>query len=170
MTKAKPLPTIEEAASILRYEQDTGIFYWKINAGRKKVAGLPAGYKNKKGYLVISINNKEYRAHRLAWLLGKGQDPLEMQVDHINGIKSDNRLSNLRLATNSQNACNRGTSSRNTSGFKGVSYSRKRKAWKVDVRVNGTGRHIGCFATPELAHMAYCKAAAELHGEFARGS
>ena len=169
MTKAKPLPAAEHIESILYYEHENGIFYWKINASRKKVAGKPAGYLNGKGYIVISINSKEYQAHRLAWLLSTGQDPSNLQIDHINGIKNDNRFCNLRLATNSHNACNRGLSTRNTSGYKGVSYAKAKRKWRAGIRINGKEFQIGYFDTPELAHMAYCKAAAELHGEFARG-
>ena len=155
---------------MLDFNHKNGIFYWKINAGRKKVAGKPAGYLNRKGYLMISIDSKEYQAHRLAWLLSTGHDPSGLQIDHINGIKSDNRFCNLRLATNSYNACNRGVSTRNTSGFKGVSYSERRKKWVATIRINGRSIYLGGFLSAELAHMAYCKAAAELHGEFARGA
>jgi len=167
MTKAKPLPPLELVHKLLDYDPEKGSFYWKDNRGRKGCMGKQAGSPHK-GYVSIHINGKDYMAHRLAWLICNGQDPGSKQIDHINGDKSDNRFANLRLATNSQNACNRSVSARNTSGFKGVSYSRKKQAWKADVRINGATQHLGYFATPELAHMAYCKAAAELHGDFAR--
>jgi hypothetical protein len=169
MTKAKPLPPLELVQQLLDYDPKLGSFCWKDNRGNKGCMGKPAG-SIQRGYVNIYINGKDYRAHRLAWLLETGADPAENQIDHINGNKSDNRFTNLRLATNSENACNRTTSSRNTSGFKGVSYSRRKKAWRADVRKNGVNHHIGHFPTPELAHMAYCKAAAELHGDFARAA
>ena len=169
MTKAKPLPPLELVQQLLDYDPEAGTFFWKDNRGKKRCKDKPAG-SPQKGYISIHINGEDYRAHRLAWLISTGEDPADKQVDHVNGSKNDNRLANLRLATNSQNACNRSASARNTSGFKGVSYSRKMRAWKADIRVDGVGLHLGLFPTPELAHMAYCKAAAELHGEFARAA
>jgi hypothetical protein len=169
MTKAKPLPPLELVKQLLDYDPQIGGFCWKHNRGKKGCMGKPAGYSHK-GYISIEIDGKEYRAHRLAWLICTGEDPADKQIDHVNGNKSDNRFANLRLATNSQNACNRTVSARNTSGFKGVSFSSKQQAWKADVRINGVTKHLGYYPTPELAHMAYCKAAAELHGEFARAA
>jgi len=167
MTKAKPLPPLELLQQLLEYDSMTGSFHWKDNRGKKGCIGKSAGFFHK-GYTSIHINGKDYKAHRLAWLMCTGKDPADKQIDHINGNKNDNRFANLRPATNSQNACNRTVSSRNTSGFKGVSFSGKKQAWKADIRINGATQHLGYFPTAELAHMAYCKAAAELHGEFAR--
>jgi hypothetical protein len=169
MTKAKPLPSVELIKTLLEYSPETGIFYWKDNRGAKGCKGKQAGTLSR-GYINIHINGKDFRAHRLAWLFVTEEDPAEKQIDHINGNKSDNRFVNLRLATNSQNACNRSTSKRNKSGFKGVSYSRKNEAWKADARIDGIAHHLGYFATPELAHLAYCEAIKKLHGEFARAA
>lgn len=86
-------------------------------------------------------------------------------VDHINGDGLDNRRENLRLATPSQNMQNVGKRSHNTSGYKGVSSCGSR--WRATIRVNGKQKHLGVFATPELAHAAYCESADKLHGDFA---
>jgi hypothetical protein len=170
MAKPKPLPSIAQVQSIFNYDQHSGVFYWKINAGTNKTMGNPAGCVNRTGYVQLKVAGKLFLAHRLAWLVSTGQDPVGLQIDHINGIKIDNRLCNLRLATNSQNSCNKKLSRRNTSGYKGVSYSKQGQKWRADIRINGKQTLIGLFDTPELAHMAYCEAAAELHGDFARGA
>lgn len=87
-------------------------------------------------------------------------------VDHINGDPLDNRRSNLRLATASQNLHNIGRSSANTSGYKGVSWDRRRKKWRARIKKDGKEKHLGLFDTPEEAFEAYCKAGPEYHGEF----
>jgi hypothetical protein len=93
--------------------------------------------------------------------------PDGLQVDHINGDGLDNRRSNLRLATNAQNLQNQKRRSTNTSGYKGVSLYRDGR-WSARIRANGRRVFLGYFATPELAHAAYCAAAEKYHGEFAR--
>ncbi len=93
-------------------------------------------------------------------------DPSGLQVDHADGNSLNNRRSNLRPATVSQNAQNRGTSARNTSGYKGV--HRSRGKWRARIVIDGASRCLGRHDTPEAAHAAYCKASAELHGEFGR--
>ena len=91
----------------------------------------------------------------------------ETQVDHINGDGLDNRRSNLRIATPCQNAWNQGRSSRNTSGYKGVSWNKKEGKWIARITVKGHRYFLGYFATAELAYAAYCEKSRELHGEFA---
>ena len=87
-------------------------------------------------------------------------------VDHINGDCLDNRRDNLRVATKSQHACNRGATIKNTSGFKGV--KRNGRKWRACVNLNGERHEAGTFDTAEEAHRAYCAKARELHGDFAR--
>lgn len=93
--------------------------------------------------------------------------PVGMDVDHINGDSLDNRRANLRLATRSQNLQNRPRQRNNSSGYKGVSRYRTGQ-WMACITVDGARKYLGYHPTPELAHAAYCAAAAELHGEFAR--
>lgn len=102
----------------------------------------------------------------MARKLGRELRPGE-QVDHINLDRRDNRRSNLRLATAAQNCWNRPKSSANSTGFKGVSKERKRRKWRAAIRVHGVYRDLGRYDTPEEAHEAYKKAAAEHFGEFA---
>ena len=101
--------------------------------------------------------------HRLIMGAKKGQ-----QVDHIHHLTMDNRKSELRLCTGSQNLCNTVKYSNNTSGYKGVSWHKQRQKWRPDIMLSGKQKFLSLYATPEAAHQAYCKAALELHGDFAR--
>ena len=116
--------------------------------------------------MLIKINGRMYMGHRLAWLFVNGGWP-ENHIDHINEIKNDNRISNLREATSSQNQRNRGAQKNNTSGFKGVSFFKRNGKWKSTICVNSNKKHLGYFDNPEEAHQAYCKASDKYHGEFA---
>lgn len=89
-------------------------------------------------------------------------------VDHENLNPLDNRRSNLRLANRSQNGTNSARHKNNTSGYKGVAYSKREHKWQASITHNGKMKWLGYFPTSELAYEAYCKAAKELHGEFAR--
>ncbi|MFH5067193.1 HNH endonuclease [Enterobacter cloacae complex sp. 2024EL-00215] len=153
--------------SHLEYDPDTGNFVRLIclpGCGSKP--GDVAGYKRKNGYVVIRFNGKQYRAHRLAWFYVHGEWP-DGEIDHINGVKSDNRLRNLRIANRSENTKNIGRRRRNTTGFKGVSKVTGMKSrWCARITSNRETIHIGSFSTPEEAYDAYCKKAAELHGVF----
>jgi hypothetical protein len=91
-----------------------------------------------------------------------------LEVDHVDGDGLNNRRCNLRPATSSQNKHNRGKGRNNTSGFKGVWWHKQHGRWAADIWLHSKKRFLGLFDTAELAHAAYCKAAAELHGEFAR--
>lgn len=152
------------------YDPVVGEIKWKIDAGQNGRAGNVAGSFTAKGYRQVVLNRKSYLAHRVAWLLHHGSWPTR-QLDHINENKADNRLVNLRLATNTQNTCNRGKNINNTSGFKGVSWHKRVGRWQAQIGVGrDTGRRticLGYFNTPEEAYAAYCVAAAKYHGEFA---
>jgi len=152
---------------MFQYNKDTGVFTWKQKR-RGLFVGDKAGCLDKdSGYIKIRINNKLYYAHRLAWLYEIGEWPIN-QIDHKNQIKSDNRIDNLRLATNFENSGNRAKNKNNTSGFKGVCWSKQNKKWCAQIgHKNKKIMHLGFFATPELAHDAYVAAATKLHGDFA---
>lgn len=92
--------------------------------------------------------------------------PKGLCVDHVNGNPLDNRMSNLRVCTLSENQHNQGRNSRNTSGFKGVDFHKG--SWRARIKLRGVRKELGHFPTPELAYEAYCKAAEILHGEFRR--
>ena len=174
MTKAKPLPPLELLRTLFDYEEETGALIWIVSPSRRVKVGDKAGTISRKGYLriAITIDKKfcNFAAHRLIWYFVTGTDPGELQIDHIDSNKLNNRFSNLRLATNSQNNCNRRASLKSKAGLKGVSYYARSKKWCASISIQGKQFYLGLFDSPELAHMAYCKAAAELHGEFARGA
>ena len=125
--------------------------------------------KHTKSYYAATNVKKEtgghtlLQMHRLIMNAKKGE-----QVDHINHNTIDNRKANLRLCSCSENLYNQGCKSSNTSGCKGVSWHKRDKKWQALIRVSGKRIHLGYFATKEDAYEAYCKAALELHGEFAK--
>jgi len=158
--------TQERLQDLLQYDKDTGKLFWRQSRGTKK-AGSEAGSVNGKGYVCIMIDGNGYQAHRLAWSLHYQEMPSQ-DIDHINGIKTDNRICNLRAADDSKNAMNRRIRSDNTTGFKGVMFHKKNKKFVSQIQTNGEQKHLGYYATAEQAHQAYVAAAKELHGEFAR--
>ena len=167
MAKSKPLPPLEELQKVLSYNPETGVFTWIVSPSPRAPAGSVAGYINpSRGYRRIKFQDGIWATHRLAWLFGTGEDPGDLTVDHINRNKLDNRLVNLRLATQAQQNMNKGLRSNNTSGFKGVCWHRENRKWRAKVYIKGKGKHLGYFATKEEAVEAYQKAAADNYGEF----
>ena len=97
------------------------------------------------------------------------KDPGNYEIDHIDGNRQNNAFINLRLANRYENTRNAKTRKDSCSGYKGVHFRKDTKKWRAYIHFNKKRIDLGYFSTPELAHMAYCKAAAELHGEYARG-
>ena len=157
--------TQERLKELLTYDPDTGVFRWRTRRGSSG-AGKTAGSDNGKGYIVIRIDRRIYKAHRLAWLHELGRFP-PADLDHINGQKGDNRIANLREATRSQNQANLGAPRNNTSGVKGVFWDKHAGKWVAQIRQGGR-KHLGCFSDKSEAKAAYEKAARELFGDFAR--
>lgn len=157
----------EQARALLSYEVATGILRWRVTRGKAK-AGAPAGSRNSKGYVQVTINGKNVPAHRLAWLMATGAMPADgRMIDHIDGDPSNNALANLRLASPAQNGANRGMDKRNKSGVKGVHYNAKRR--KFEASIGGrNGTTIGRFATLPEAAAARAVAATARWKEFAR--
>lgn len=160
--------TQERLKELLDYNPDTGIFQWKIHRSQLAKVGDEAGYLGVKGYIRIRIDGKLYVAHRLAWLYLYGNFPMFL-IDHINGIRNDNRISNLREATVQENARNKTITTRNKSGFKGVSWEKRRNIWVVRINTGDKYAHIGYFDNIEEAAKAYHDASVKYHGEFAYG-
>lgn len=159
----------------LSYNKKTGVFIWKKKdvliiqdkTWNKNHANNEAGYLRAKGYRVINIGGKEYQCGRLAWLFVYGKMPVN-EIDHINGVSSDNRISNLREATRSENAINRGIQSNNKSGFKGIYKRLNLNSWVASIMKNGKKITIGSFPSAKEASEAYLIAAKKIHGEFRR--
>jgi hypothetical protein len=159
--------TQERLKEVLTYAPDTGVFYWAKKTCAKVVVGKEAGCISPRGYRHIRIDGTLHLAHRLAWLFSHGSIPDGMQVDHINRDKSDNRISNLRLATNAENARNQDGHRRRASAFKGVFWDKTGKNWGARICVDRTHKYLGGFPTEKQAAAAYDRAAAQFHGEFA---
>jgi len=134
----------------LHYEKETGIFLWSNPITNSLKSGDIAGTKNKEGYIKININNKIYSAHRLAWLYFYEKFP-KNYIDHINGIKNDNRICNLRDVTSKESAKNKSIRNNNTSGFTGVSFSKANKKWKAQICIKGKQTNLGYFKNKEDA-------------------
>jgi hypothetical protein len=163
-----PRLTQERLRELLRYDRDTGEFRWRQRASYVVQVGDIAGSLNKTtGYRLIHIDGRNYKAHQLAWLYMTGAWCRPM-IDHRDMNRANNRWSNLRRATPSTNAANRGRPRTNASGFKGVHFRRATGKWRAQISKDGRARYLGQFSTPQAAHAAYVAAARDLFGEFAR--
>jgi hypothetical protein len=151
--------------SILSYDPGTGDFKWLISKPRVR-AGDVAGSVRVNGYRQIVVAQRRYYAHRLAWFYVHERWPTK-QIDHVDGDKLNNRIANLREATNQQNQCNRGLRADNSTGFKGVVWHKQRSKWCARLCVSGRQIHLGLFSCPVEAHRAYVEAVLLHHGEFA---
>jgi len=167
MSKAyKPLPAAEELWELFSYNPLTGNLHWREKPRHRLLQkDDPVGSLDNCSYRIAKIRGERYKAHRLIWKWTYGKDPAA-ELDHCNGIPTDNRLINLREATRSENLCNRRPHKRNTSGLKGV--RRDGTRWAAKIEKDHQRFHLGIFDTPEEAHQAYCEAAKRLHGDFAR--
>jgi hypothetical protein len=152
-----------ELKELLSYNQDTGIFTWNVNRSGGAKSGDIAGSIHHEGYIRIQINKKIYAGHRLAWLYVHGYFP-ENKIDHINGNTSDNKITNLRTASDVENARNRKIKSTNISGFKGV--SKHLNMWRARYTANNKTYNLGLFETKELARQAYESATLKEFGDF----
>lgn len=157
----RPRVTRARLRELLHYDRDTGEFRWWKRVGDEICLG------NVAGYVRIGVLGRSYRAHQLAWLYEKGRRGRPM-IDHRDGDGTNNRWSNLRRATASQNAANSRRPRDNTSGYKGVLLCRGSGRWHAYIHKNRRRIHLGTFATPEAAHEAYVTAARKLFGKFAR--
>jgi len=158
-------PPIEKLKSVLDYNPQTGEFHWIKPTNPRIATGSAAGCLNDNGYHVICINRQRHLAHRLAWFIFYGVIPPKC-LDHVNRIKTDNRISNLRLATMAQNAENREARSDNKSGFKGVSWCRNKQMWSAQIQRGGKNIYREFFTSKEEAAASYLTASAAIHGEF----
>ena len=158
--------TQSELKEYFLYNEQTGNLVWikktDARANKCKLGNDLGSLHN--GYIRTKINGTHYLCHRLIWMFHYGEFP-NYDIDHIDGNKANNLLSNLRLCNKSENLCNRGKNSNNTSGFKGVSYVQRLNKW----RAYCSGKHLGVFKTAELAYQSYCDFANLKHGSFFHG-
>lgn len=159
--------TAARLRKLLDYEPATGEFVWLLCPENPARVGKPAGWLEPKGYRRLCIDGRNYQAHRLAWLWMTGKWPIA-QLDHRNLFKADNRWSNLRPATNTQNHQNVPKRRCNTSGIKGVYWHKRLARWHASIQVDGKLKFLGYRDKKEKAAALYASAAKQYFGEFAR--
>lgn len=176
---------IDTLKSLVEYNPHTGIMTWKARdccmfnsnsqprewsakVWNSKFAGKPAfAHVSPDGYRRGRIFNSPYLAHRIAWAIHYGEWP-DADIDHINMIRSDNRIENLRLATRSHNMMNTKAHSDNYSGSKGVHYEKKTGRYMSRIMKDGVTHRLGRFNCVTAAHLAYVRASIKIHGGFSR--
>lgn len=176
--------TAEYVRAILLFNPETGQFSWRKRSAdmfrdgqfskeracgiwNTRFAGKLTGHAHPDGGVRLHIDGKTYWAHRIAWLYAYGRNPTA-EIDHKDGDSSNNKISNLREASRAENARNVSLCSANTSGFKGVSWHKRRAKWTAQIGFNKKQIHLGVFDRAEDAAAAYKNAASKLHGAFAR--
>lgn len=153
--------TQKELQRLLHYDPETGIFTWKISISTIVKIGEIAGVDNSHGYLRIQIHKKRYRNHHLAWLYVYGELP-KFPMDHLNGIRKDNRISNLRKSSNKMNAQNQRIAKINNKlGLLGV--YKFRNKFRAHISIDGKRIHLGLFKRKEDASEAYLNAKRKYH-------
>jgi hypothetical protein len=167
----RPLPEVSDLRDVLDYCPETGVLTWHMRTPRNErryrppagLAGTPVRNKDKYGYLRLMLAGRFYFAHRTGWALHFGAWPTG-HLDHVNGDRADNRISNLRVATQAQNCLNKRASWGNRD-FKGVRAVGRR--FEAQIGASGQRYFLGTFDTAVEAALAYDEAAIHLHGEFA---
>ena len=154
----------ERLMEMLRYEPQSGRLIWLKSWGRRR-AGNVAGCHDKDGYIQVGLDGYRMKAHRIIWLIVYGELP-SVDIDHIDRNPSNNILTNLRLATRSQNLINSGVPCTSTSGIKGATFSKQMKKWHSYIQKDKKHIFLGSFRTKEEAGLAYQQAARNLFGEF----
>lgn len=153
--------TYEVAHALLRYEN--GRLFWRTQTKNMK-PDASADSAFGEGYLSVSHGRKRMSSHRVVWLLLKGKWP-HQSIDHINGIRSDNRIENLRLCTRSQNMQNL-TKVSSATGFKGVTFHKQTGKFQASIKIEGKFKYLGLFVFAKDAAKAYDVASVEAFGEF----
>ena len=154
---------IELLRLLFTYDPETGVLKWRMNRSGNAKAGDVAGCVKRNGYIYIGVCGRIWTAHRLAWAIHYGRHPGDM-LDHINRIKTDNRIANLRECTAAENAANKCFSPRALMGTRPTASGK----WLAQIGMYGKHRHLGTFASEEEASRAYKKARAQYEQELQR--
>lgn len=152
-------------SDVFTYDPETGVLRWKVDRWRAK-AGQVAGCHCRYGYLVVRVFRRTTKVHRIAWELHFGE-PAPAVIDHVNGVRDDNRIVNLRACTHSQNLANKAHRT-DRSLLPGVKRAHKGPGYTATVSCNRRAYYLGTYETQEAAHAAYVTKRRELFGEFVR--
>ena len=157
-------PSIEDIRARISYNPDSGEFIRLVSSGGSLAGSAIRPKASKNGYVYVPVLGLKILAHRVAWALSHGEWPPH-DIDHIDGVRSNNRLGNLRPATRGENMQNerRARASNKSCGLLGVSWSKATNRWSAGIKVGGKKRHLGLFDCPKQAHEAYIQAKRELH-------
>lgn len=150
--------TAEYLREILHYDPETGVFTWKKQTSNNVKVGDQTGNISTWGYVQIYIRRQQYAAHRLAWFYAHGRWP-NGQIDHVNRVKTDNRLANLREVTAIVNCQNRPPRKENPGAY----YDARISKWRSIITVNKKRISLGYYASADLATEAYLEAKANFH-------
>ena len=160
---AAPNLTLARLREILDYEPDTGHLIWRVRTSNRITVGRIAGSAHCAGYIQVCIDGQMFLGHRVAWFHIQGTWPA-FEIDHLNGVRTDNRLVNLRdvpAAVNMQNL--RRASTRSRSGILGVSWSHHSQKWTAQISLNNQQRNLGMFDSIEEAQAVYLSEKRRLH-------
>lgn len=164
MTNHLALPPKDLLLDLFNYSVVEGALYWRKRPSPKASLTSPAGYTDPEGYRTVSIKGITYKRHRLIWAYFNS-DPGALEIDHVNRIKGDDRIENLRIATRLENSYNIMYKT-NKSGAPGVCWHKRDKKWRVSIKRAGVNVHLGYFDELEDARRAYIKASTDIHQEF----
>lgn len=142
------------------YDSESGVLTWMAT-------GKVAGYRKLGRHIRVGVLGNSLLAHRIIWEMHYGPIPEGLEIDHLDRDPHNNRLSNLRLATQSENRCNAPMRSHNTTGLKGVFWDLARRKWVSYIGIRGKQINLGRYSTKGLAAVAYAKGALRYHGKFA---
>lgn len=160
------LPPLSRLHELFSYDPETGIFRRSLPSLNGPIGSIVGGKSD--GYVILWVDGRRYRAHRIAWAMQHNVELSDdIEIDHENGVKSDNRISNLRLATAAQNIAAQGPRINNTSGVRGVNFDQQTGKWRARIEVNKRIISLGRHGTFEDAKRARIDAERQYYGEFA---
>jgi hypothetical protein len=175
--KSKPLPSLKHLQECFGYNPETGVLFWKFRplhhfidehswkVWNARYANNIVSCISSNGYGRVSVDSNRYLVHRIIWKLVTGNDPIKL-IDHIDGNRLNNRVSNLREANDSENQWNSLAQKNNKLGIKGVRLDKNGKNYCARITHYGKEYGLGTYDTIEEASLAYQKASLKYHGEF----
>lgn len=164
--KTIPLPPISELSKAFVYDAKSGVLKWRVWRPHLYGKDCVAGSVSSGGYVRVNFRGRFLAVHRVVWALVTGSDPHPFEVDHRNNKRTDNRFSNLRLASKSSNQHNRLTNSSTLSGVKGVGWYSKYACWRARIMIDKKQILVGYFNSIEAASRSLRSKRRELHKEF----